>query len=537
MCKTAAGEQNISVIPKPVSVEPGKGFFILKPGFVIAADGESSRVGGYLAAFFSPALGTEPIVAAYNKKKKYTGAIILKIDKNKMKLGDEGYELNVRPDNITVTAESQAGLFHGVQTLRQLLPPQIESREKVTGVEWKVPCVKITDYPRFQWRGLMLDTGRHFFPKDFVLKYIDLMSMYKLNRLHLHLTEDQGWRLEIKKYPELTKIGAWRGKSKTADLFMNPSGKAHGGFYTQDDMREIIAYAAERFVTIVPEIEMPGHSQAALASVPGLSCRDQKFKVLTHWGVNQEVYCAGNEKVFEFLQDVLTEVAELFPGGYIHIGGDEVPKDRWKECPKCQARIKAEGLKDESELQSYFVKRIERFINSKGKRLIGWDEILEGGLPPRATVMSWRGMDGGIAAAQSGHDVIMSPTSNCYLDYAQSPADEPGAIGGPDGPKLPLCKVYSFEPAPDALTPDQAKHILGAQANLWTEYVEETKHAEYMAYPRAEAIAELTWTPKELKNWDDFLSRVITDDARLDIIGVNYRPPRENETTLCEQKP
>lgn len=532
-CRTAFCEGSFNIIPKPVSVVAGEGSFTLAADVKIVVDKDAAPVGDYLADLIGAPLGVSLKVEAFDKKADYKNAIVLKIDGGRSDLGAEGYELEVKPSVVTITAAAPAGVFYGVQTLRQLLPVQIESRQKVEGVEWKASAVKVIDYPRFPWRGMMLDTGRHFFPKEFVMKYIDLMSRYKLNRFHFHLTEDQGWRIEIKKYPELTTIGSKRPKSSSKDMFMGPTGPAHSGFYTQDDIREIVAYAAKRFVTVVPEIEMPGHSQAALASVPGIGCLDQKYKVMTHWGVSREVYCAGKEKTFEFLQDVITEVTELFPGEYIHIGGDEVPKERWKECPLCQARIKAEGLKDEEELQSYFIKRMERFINAKGKKIIGWDEILQGGLPPRATVMSWRGMDGGIAAAQSGHDVIMTPTSNCYLDYSQDPVDEHGAIGGSEGARQPLCKVYSIEPVPDVLTPDQAKHILGTQGNLWTEHVEDSKYAEYMAYPRGEAIAEVGWTQKNLKNWDDFLARVKADGARLELLDVNYRRPMDNESLLC----
>ncbi len=523
-----AGAAELSLIPIPEKVVVKAGEFVLTADTVIVADRGAGAIGEYLAKLVGPATGFKLKVAGAGTKQRAKKTIKLRIDPEAKSLGPEGYKLKVGASGVEISSSATAGIFHGVQTLRQLLPARIESEARVEGVKWAAPCVEITDKPRFRWRGLMLDTGRHFFPKEFVLKYIDEMALYKLNNLHLHLTEDQGWRIEIKKHPELTKIGAWRGKSTSKDLFLSPSGPAHGGFYTQEDIREIVAYAASRYVTVMPEIEMPGHSQAALASVPGLACTNQKFKVLTHWGVNKEVYCAGNEKVFEFLQDVITEVAGLFPGEYIHIGGDEVPKDRWKECPKCQARIKAERLKDENELQSYFVSRMEKFINSKGKKLIGWDEILEGGLPPRATVMSWRGISGGIEAARQGHDVVMSPTTALYFDYKQAAEGEPN-VGSP----LPLCRVYAFEPVPAELTPQEAAHILGAQGNLWTEHVETPEHAEYMTYPRAAALAELTWSPASAKNFGDFLARLNPLLARMDIMGVNSRKPKADEQSQC----
>jgi hexosaminidase len=359
-------------------------------------------------------------------------------------------------------------------------------------------------------------------PKEFVKKYIDYLAMYKFNTFHWHLTDDQGWRIEIKKYPKLTEIGAWRKETLIGHFRDRPhkfDGKQHGGFYTQEEIEEIVNYAKSRYITVVPEIEMPGHAGAALASYPELSCTGGPFEVMTKWGINEEVYCAGNEKTFEFLKGVLSEVIELFPSEYIHIGGDECPKVRWEECFKCQARIKGENLKNEDELQSYFIKRIEKFLNSKGRKLIGWDEILEGGLAPDATVMSWRGMVGGIEASKAGHDVVMAPYSHVYFDYYQgNPELEPLAIGG----YLPLKKVYSFEPTPEELTPEEAKHILGAQANVWTEYIKTPEHFEYMVFPRIAAISEVVWTPEELKSWDDFILRVEKQFKRYELLGINY---------------
>jgi hexosaminidase len=360
-------------------------------------------------------------------------------------------------------------------------------------------------------------------PVEFVKKYIDLLAIHKMNRFHWHLTEDQGWRIEIMKYPKLAEISAWRDESLIGHASEKPrqfDGKPHGGFYTQDEIREVVAYAAERYITVVPEIEMPGHSQAALAAYPELSCTGGPFKVQTMWGIHEDVYCAGNEKTFEFLENVLAEVLELFPGEYIHVGGDECPKDRWEKCPKCQSRIKSEGLEDENELQSYFIKRMEKFLNAHDRRLIGWDEILEGGLAPNATVMSWRGEEGGIKAAKAGHDVVMAPTSHTYFDYYQAdPENEPLAIGG----MLPIETVYSYDPVPAELNEEQITHILGVQAQVWTEYIPTPEKAEYMAYPRACALAEIAWTPADQKDYERFSRSLARHLKRLDMLDVNYR--------------
>lgn len=439
--------------------------------------------------------------------------------------GPEGsYKLIIEPDHILIQASSSRGLFYGVQTIRQLLPPAIESRDKVEVEDsfWKIPCVIIEDSPRFKYRGLHLDVGRHFFPVSFIKKYIDLIAFLKMNYFHWHLTEDQGWRIEIKEYPLLTKIGAFRRQTIVGHARQKPwifDGVPYGGYYTQEEIREIVDYARQRLVTIIPEIEMPGHCTAALAAYPELGCTGGPYEVSQHWGVHFDVYCAGNEQTFEFLENVLTEVLELFPSEYIHIGGDEVPKKRWQECPRCQQRIKEEGLKDEAGLQSYFIRRIEKFLRQKGRRLIGWDEILESGLAPEAIVMSWRGTQGGIEAARQKHYVIMTPYSHCYFDYYQAdPRTQPLAIGG----FLPLKKVYSFEPIPQELTAEEAQYILGAQGNVWTEYMLNDKYVEYMAFPRACALAEVTWTPREKKDWWDFLSRLQGFLQHLEALDVNY---------------
>jgi hexosaminidase len=386
-----------------------------------------------------------------------------------------------------------------------------------------IPAVEIDDAPRFPYRGILLDVARWFYPPQFLRKVIDLLALYKLNTLHLHLTDDQGWRLEIRKYPRLTQIGAWRRETMVGQHFDPYEGDArpHGGFYTQVEIRDLVAYAAAHGITIIPEIEMPGHAQAALAAYPELSCSGGPFEVSTRWGVHQDIFCPS-ERTFGFLEDVLLEVMQLFPSRYIHIGGDEVPKDQWKASPIAQEVIRREGLANEEELQSYFIRRIEAFLLAHNRRLIGWDEILEGGLAPEATVMSWRGMAGGIAAARQGHDVIMTPTDYAYFDYYQGdPAGEPLAIGG----FVPLDTVYAFEPLPPALTLDQAKHVLGGQGSLWTEYIPTPAQAEYMFLPRLLALSEVLWSPRDARSWGEFVARLPAHFARLDALGVRYRVP------------
>jgi hexosaminidase len=443
-------------------------------------------------------------------------------------LPPEGYRLSVAPEGISIVAGGDAGAFHARTTLLQLVPPGALASSRA-GLErpWPVPCVEIVDHPRFSWRGLMLDTCRHFFPVEFVKKFIDTLAFHRMNVFHWHLTEDQGWRIEIRRHPELTDVGAWRSGTLIGRLSGEGpwefDGVRHGGFYTRSEVRDVVDYAAERHVTVVPEIEMPGHAQAALAAHPELSCTGGPFEVSRTWGIHEEVFCAGSDAVFSLLEDVIDEVAALFPGPFFHIGGDECPKARWKACPKCQARMRAEGLADEDALQSWFIRRIERMVTARGKRLVGWDEILEGGLAPNATVMSWRGVEGGIEAARQGHDVVMSPTTHCYLDYQQAsaPSGEPIAFDA----YLPLEKVYSYEPVPAELTPEQGRHVLGVQGNLWTEYIATPERAEYMSWPRACALAEAGWSPGGARDWGDFRVRLAAHLPRLDVLGVRYRAP------------
>ena len=428
----------------------------------------------------------------------------------------ESYRLEAADGHILIEAGDPAGAFYGLQSLRQLLSADEAGRLRSS-------AVRIEDTPRFGYRGMHLDVGRHFFSVEFVKRYIDLLASYKMNRFHWHLTEDQGWRIQIDAYPRLTSVGSCRAETiveRNFDPYIG-DGTPYCGFYSKDEIRDVVAYAAERFVTVIPEIEMPGHSLAALAAYPSLSCGEGPFEVGTRWGVFEDIYCPS-EQTFAFLETVLDEVLELFPSEYIHIGGDEAPKSAWEASPVAQDLIRREGLADEHELQSYFIQRIETFLNERGRKLIGWDEILEGGLAPDATVMSWRGTAGGIAAAQQGHDVIMTPTSHMYFDYYQgNPEYEPLAIGG----FLPLERVYGFEPVPDALSTDEAVYVLGGQANVWTEYMKTPDHVEYMAYPRAIALAEALWSPRSARDWKSFADRLGRELPRLDRLGVNYRLP------------
>jgi hexosaminidase len=516
-----AKTQGISVIPKPVKLREVKADdFVIDSGTIIIADKSLRAKARQLAGMLEPATGFE--LQIKERDLFSSNCIILKVDESLSRLGQEGYTLVVWPKKITITASDEKGLFYGFQTLRQLLPAEIFRQAKVLGVKWIVPAVDIEDYPRFQWRGLHLDACRYFMPKEFIKKYIDLIALHKMNRFHWHLTEDQGWRIEIKKYPKLTEVGAWRDETLIGHYRDKPhkfDGKRHGGFYTQDDVREIVAYAAQRQVVVVPEIEMPGHAQAAIAAYPELGNTGKQLKVMTIWGVNPNIFNA-NEETILFMQDVLKEVMELFPSEFIHIGGDEAPKKQWEESAEAQARIKELGLKDEHELQSYFIKRMDTFLAEKGRRLVGWDEILEGGLAPGATVMSWRGEKGGITAAKAGHDVVMAPTTYTYFDYYQAePKSEPLAIGG----LLPLRNVYNYNPIPSELSPEEAKHVLGAQAQVWTEYIPGPKKTEYMAFPRACALSEVVWTPHEKKDYKDFIKRMQEHGQRLDILDVNYR--------------
>jgi hexosaminidase len=434
----------------------------------------------------------------------------------------EGYRLDISTRGIRILAGGAGGAFYGLQTLKQLFPADVYRADPVRRSQVVVPCLSIKDAPRFSYRGMHLDVGRHFFPVAFIKKYIDVLAAHKINVFHWHLTEDQGWRIEIKAFPALHEVGSCRSgtpqRNNEGGTF-STDGKKYCGYYTQAEIRDIVKYASDRFVTIIPEIEMPGHALAALAAYPNLGCTGGPYEVATGWGVFDDVFCAGNEQTFEFIDGVLKEICALFPGKYVHIGGDECPKTRWNACTKCKKRMLDLGLADAHALQSYFIGRVEQLLSLHGRQLIGWDEILEGGLTPGATVMSWRGIDGGIDAARQGHDVIMTPTTNCYFDYYQSdPEQEPHAIGG----FLPLEMVYQYNPVPAQLTPAQAKHIVGVQGNLWTEYIPAVAKAWYMAYPRAVALSEVAWSAPERKSYPDFLGRLKTHFERLENAGVDY---------------
>ncbi|MGA2173421.1 MAG: beta-N-acetylhexosaminidase [Verrucomicrobiota bacterium] len=539
----AADTNAPAIVPLPQQMELRSGAFQLSPDTKIFANRASLPTARQLAARLRQSTGYPLKVSVkFWTDRPIANGILLTTKSTNSQLGAEGYELTVAGNAVVIRAPERAGVFYGAQTLLQLLPPEIFSATRVTNAVWQLPCLHIEDWPRFQWRGLMLDVSRHFYSKAEVETILDLMALHKLNRFHWHLADNQGWRIEIKKYPRLTQIGAWRAQSElalpkqkgtnaqppwatpAADKF-GPDGR-YGGFYTRADIRQVVACAAARHITIVPEIEMPGHSVAALAAYPqfgGFGGSNSAGAALGINGLsgpaNRGVYNPANEGTFQFLDNVLAEVFKLFPGKYVHIGGDEVRKDSWAKSLECQALMRREGLQNPEELQSWFIRRIEKFVNSRGKTLIGWSEILQGGLAQNAVVMDWIG--GGREAAGNGHDVVMTPTAFCYLDHYQSTnhATEPRAIGG----FLPLEKVYSFEPVPTNLPAQFQAHILGAQGNLWTEYVASLPHAEYMIFPRLCALAEVGWSDKNSRNYDDFQQRLKVDEQRLDELGVNYR--------------
>jgi hexosaminidase len=499
--------KEIGIIPKPLFQEMNKGVFVLDENIRFISDTELNQVSDYLKLYIEENYQVSFTPQKESKKIVFTS--------NDSISNEEGYELKIGENSILIASKNSKGAFYAVQSLLQLMPI------KSNGLAIAIPCLELQDEPQFKYRGMHLDVGRHFFSVDFIKKYIDLMARLKMNTFHWHLTEDQGWRIEIKKYPKLQEIAAFRNETLVGHYNNQPhqfDGKKYGGFYTQEQIKEVVAYANTRQVTIIPEIEMPGHSQAAIAAYPALGCTGEQAEVATKWGVFDEVYCP-KESTFKFLEDVIDEVLTLFPGKYIHIGGDEAPKTNWKKCAHCQRLIKEKGLKDEHGLQSYFIARMEKYINSKGKQIIGWDEILEGGLAPNATVMSWRGTSGAIEAAKEGHDVILTPGSHCYFDHYQSEDEnEPLAIGG----FLPLEKVYHFNPIPKELTEEESKYVLGAQGNVWTEYMKTEKQVEYMAFPRAVALSEVVWSSPENKNYSDFINRLEQYQKRLDQLDVNY---------------
>jgi hexosaminidase len=517
----------LPIIPMPRSVVLGDGTFPLNAHTQVVCDEAVWPEGQYLAEYLSRAVGSA--ISLHTDAPRTENVIALRFAPYSPTLGKEGYRLTVAPGSVTIQAVDRAGVFYGIQTLRQL------------GTDLgacHIPCVEIEDSPRFGWRGAMLDVVRHFLPMEFVLKFIDLLALHKMNVLHLHLTDDQGWRLEIKKYPKLTSVGAIREKTLIGRALSNPADpnfdpksqrfddQPYGGYYTQEQAREIVAYAAARHITVVPEIEMPGHAQSAIAAYPELGCMDESVEVSPIWGIHDVLY-KPTERTFAFLRDVFAEVMELFPSRYLHIGGDEAVKTQWRNSPECQALKRELGLADEEAMQSYFIGRMDEYIASQGRILVGWDEILEGGLSPGAVVMSWRGEEGGVEAAGLGHDVVMAPHRFTYFDYYQSEDRSAEPLAFPEF--LPLSKVYAYEPIPSELAPDRAYHVLGAQCQLWSEYMPNARQVEYQAFPRLSALAEVTWSSREAKDYDGFLERLRTHMTRLQALGVNARPFENNE--------
>lgn len=503
--------EGINITPKPQSLTINEGTFSLNnsTSFVVADHAELKSVAGFFATKIKNTTGYDLKI---NKEEQDRNFISLSLNPD-LDLNDEGYTLKSTSTQIVIEGKTARGVFYGLNTLMQLLPAEIESQTQVDYASWELPAVTISDEPRFSWRGFHLDVCRHFISLEQVKKHIDMLSVFKINKFHWHLTEDQGWRIEIKKYPKLTSIGATRTEA---------DGSTHSGFYTQEEIKEVVAYAAERYIDVVPEIEMPGHALAALSAYPNLSCNEGTYTPRIIWGVETDVFCAGKEEVFAFLEDVIEEIVPLFPYQYYHMGGDESPKERWKTCNRCQARIKNEGLHDEHELQSYFMNRMEGVLKQHGKKLVGWDEILEGGISDTANVMSWRGEEGGIAAANAGNDVIMAPGAWMYMDkYEGDYKIDPVTIGG----LLPLEKVYSYEPIPADIDPSKAHHVLGAQTAMWSEYIYEESLSEYRMYPRVIALAELTWTDKDKKDYKDFERRINNQMVRMDGHDIDYYIP------------
>jgi hexosaminidase len=520
--------KEISILPEPVSITRSTGFYKL-PDQITVSLPDLPELNETSKSVLGKLVVTGKKVSLSNSKNA-TIRFILTNGKDKDWMKEEGYYLSVKADGIEIIASKPAGLFYGAQTLWQLMPKEIENETKRDSIDWELPLVDITDYPRFAWRGLMFDVSRHFFTKKEVKDFIDQMVLYKFNLLHLHLTDDEGWRVEIKSLPRLTAVGAWNVKREgyfgTFAPIPNDEPRHFGGFYSQEDIKDIVKYAQERFVNILPEVDVPGHSMAAIVSYPDLSCTpgSDKYQVISgetfmDWpgpvARQDNTLCPANEKVYTFLDSVFTEIARLFPFPYIHVGGDECAKNFWEQSDAIKQLMTRENLKTMEEVQSYFEKRVEKIVESKGKKLIGWDEILEGGLAPNALVMSWRGIKGGIAAAQMGHQVVMSPTTYAYLDYMQGDAiSEPRVYA-----TLRLNKTYEFEPVPEGV---ESKYILGGQANLWTEQVYNTRHLQYMVWPRALAISECLWSPRDKKNWDWFASKVESNFGRMDLQNIKY---------------
>lgn len=507
-CRKEVTVTDYNVVPMPQQIETkvGESFTITPTTIIVHPTGDEKlqKVAQFLSQYIEFTTGSTPTVT---DKERPGNAIVLKT--NYANTNNEAYNLIIGKDQVVINGSSHAGTFYGVQTLRKAITADAMGKNIV------LSPVEIIDYPRFGYRGMELDVARHFFPVEFVKKYIDILALHNLNRFHWHLTDDQGWRVEIKKYPRLTEIGSRRKETLIGSLYVEPhkyDGKLYGGYYTQEEIKDVVKYAEERFITIIPEVDLPGHMLAALTAYPELGCTGGPYEVATKWGIFDDVLCAGNDQVFEFLEGVFTEIVELFPSRYIHIGGDECPKTKWEACPKCQARARSLGLKKdkvhsaEHKLQSYVTHRVEKFLNSKGREIIGWDEILEGGIAPNATIMSWRGTEGGIAAAKLRHEAIMTPHTHMYFDYYQveDKENEPLTIGG----YIPLDMVYNYEPIPAQLSDEEKQYIIGVQANLWTEYQHEGRDVEYMLLPRLAALSEIQWTTPEKKDYDRFKLRL-----------------------------
>ncbi|MFW9902631.1 MAG: beta-N-acetylhexosaminidase [Candidatus Thorarchaeota archaeon] len=515
--------QNINIIPEPAFMDIFSGKFILTEDTIIYSDQELLKLSKYLSNILFPATGFNLNVKETKDESDNGISINLKLIDSKQELGFEGYNIEISAKSINIIAHYSAGIFYGIQTLRQLLPPEIENKARVEGIEWLIPCLKIKDYPRFSWRGFMLDEARHFHGKEIVKKMLDLMSLLKLNKFHWHLTDDQGWRIEIKKYPKLIEIGSKREETVVGGLFSKKhDGVPHSGYYSQDDIKEIIKYASDRFIQIIPEIDLPGHTRAALASYPNLSCKGYPFRVSTHWGIHRDILCIGKEEVFEFVQNVLKEIADLFPAKIIHIGGDEVVKRRWKECLDCQLRLQNEGLKTVRELQPYFTNRLLSFLINYNQKIIIWNDALNENLNGKMICQYWvRHMKRIFEHIKKGGDVIMTNYKYTYLDHSYS--------------FTPLKMAYKFEPIPKKLEEKYHKRILGLEAPLWSEYVPNIKRLEWQTFPRLIAFAETGWTPKIKKNFKSFQNRLKYFLKRFDIIGINYATFREVKSNVLKR--
>ncbi len=515
--------QNINIIPEPVLLNISSGKFIITESTVIIFDEELLKLSNYLKNLLLPATGFNLLVIKSNEKIVSNTAINLKLTDSKEKLGAEGYIMEVTSKDINITAPYTAGIFYGIQTLRQLLQPEIENNVRVEGIEWQIPCLKLKDFPRFSWRGYMLDEARHFHGKEIVKKMLDLMALLKMNKFHWHLTDDQGWRIEIKKYPKLTEIGSKREETQVGGLFSKKrDGIPHSGYYSQEDIKEIIEYARNRFIQIIPEIDLPGHTRAVLAAYPNLSCKGYPFRVSTHWGIHKDVLCIGKEEVFEFIQNVLKEIIDLFPSNIIHIGGDEVLKDRWKECSDCQLRLKKEGLESEKELQTYFTNRLLGFLSKHEQKIIIWNDALKKNLEEKPICQYWlRGKKEILEYLKKGGELIMSNFKYTYLDHSYT--------------FTPLKLAYKFDPIPKKLDEKYQKHVLGLEALMWGEYNPNIKRLEWQTFPRLIAFAEIGWTPKVKKNFISFQERLNIFLKRFDIIGINYAKIREVKSNVLKR--